>query len=389
MSARSPKSWVSSLRYGVSPQPAQAPENSNSGSRNCESLTSSCRSRRAVGLGQVEEEVEVLALGVAQRRLRRHVDAPCAAGSPCPWPGRPRRRARSRCSPRARPGACTRSPRSRRRVKASDLNVGGAARRAPGSIDLGADRGVRADQRALVALDAELGSQTGISAAMLRFSHCAVPVGQVPSTGKALTGSRSPLPAIISAVTRCTKSGASVGHDRRPRAHARSPPPGTGPRGGARASRRRPRSCVRTTSAPRLAVGLLDRLLDLRDRLLARQHAGDREEAGLHDRVDAAAHARVARHRGRRRSRRAAARFSMICSCTSRGRWSQTSSGPYGAFSRNTAPGAACSQHVERSRNANWWQATKLAGGSGRPSGSGRGPKRRCEIVTAPDFFES
>ena len=28
-----------------------------------------------------------------------------------------------------------------------------------------------------------------------------------------------------------------------------------------------------------LAVGLLDRLLDLRDRLLARQHAGDREEA--------------------------------------------------------------------------------------------------------------
>jgi hypothetical protein len=33
MVARSPKSWVSSFRYGVSPQPLQAPENSNSGSR--------------------------------------------------------------------------------------------------------------------------------------------------------------------------------------------------------------------------------------------------------------------------------------------------------------------------------------------------------------------
>ena len=52
------------------------------------------------------------------------------------------------------------------------------------------------------------GSHTGISSAMLRFSHCAVPVGHVPSTGKALTGSRSPLPASSTAVTRCTKSGA-------------------------------------------------------------------------------------------------------------------------------------------------------------------------------------
>src|SRR6185437_16633413 len=32
-------------------------------------------------------------------------------------------------------------------------------------------------------------SQTGISSAMLRFSHLEVPVGKVPSTGKALTGS--------------------------------------------------------------------------------------------------------------------------------------------------------------------------------------------------------
>src|SRR5512142_2501469 len=36
--SRSPTSWVSSLRYGVSPQPEQAPENSKSGSSSCEPL---------------------------------------------------------------------------------------------------------------------------------------------------------------------------------------------------------------------------------------------------------------------------------------------------------------------------------------------------------------
>ena len=54
-------------------------------------------------------------------------------------------------------------------------------------------------------------SQIGISCAMLRFSHCAVPVGKLPSTGSAETGSRSPLPSSIMAVTRCTKSGAVRG----------------------------------------------------------------------------------------------------------------------------------------------------------------------------------
>ena len=52
------------------------------------------------------------------------------------------------------------------------------------------------------------GSQMGISAASDRFSHLAVPVGKAPSTGRALTGSRSPLPSSMRAVTRLTKSGA-------------------------------------------------------------------------------------------------------------------------------------------------------------------------------------
>ena len=44
------------------------------------------------------------------------------------------------------------------------------------------------------------------------------------------------------------------------------------------------------------AVGLLDRVLDGGDCLITRQHSADGEEAGLHDGVNAPAHARCARH---------------------------------------------------------------------------------------------
>ena len=54
-------------------------------------------------------------------------------------------------------------------------------------------------------------SQTGTSSAMFRFSYRAVPVGYVPSTGSALTGSVSPRSARIGAVTLRTKSGAESG----------------------------------------------------------------------------------------------------------------------------------------------------------------------------------
>ncbi len=54
------------------------------------------------------------------------------------------------------------------------------------------------------------GSQTGISAASLRFSSLVVPVGNDPSIGIADTGRRSPRPAIIAIVTRCTKSDSAT-----------------------------------------------------------------------------------------------------------------------------------------------------------------------------------
>ena len=109
---------------------------------------------REVGIRQVEEEGVVLALGVPQRRLRRHADG-LALGVGLVL-GRAERDAER--AARAVLG------RDLDRV-AEALEVGGAERvglvsgrrllEERGLEDLGADRGVGADQRALVALDAQ------------------------------------------------------------------------------------------------------------------------------------------------------------------------------------------------------------------------------------------
>ena len=52
-------------------------------------------------------------------------------------------------------------------------------------------------------------------------------------------------------------------------------------------------------------------------------------------------------------------------------------------------PCAAYSSMSYFSRKPNWWQATKLAFLIRYEERIGPGPKRRCEIVIAPDFFES
>ena len=57
-------------------------------------------------------------------------------------------------------------------------------------IRFAANNCVRADHHALAALDADAASQTGTSVARLRFSQRDVPVGNVPSQGIALTGTR-------------------------------------------------------------------------------------------------------------------------------------------------------------------------------------------------------
>src|SRR5436189_4857645 len=55
---RSPNSCVVSFRYGVSPQPAHAPENSNSGWRNCDPLTDPALTRARSASGSPRKKVK-------------------------------------------------------------------------------------------------------------------------------------------------------------------------------------------------------------------------------------------------------------------------------------------------------------------------------------------
>ena len=116
-------------------------------------------------------------------------------------------------------------------------------------------------------------SQIGISWAMLRFSTLQVPVGNVPSTGRALTGSKSPSPAIIFAVTRRMKSIVDFGHRRQPAGGA-----GHGGRHVdlvqiVKRTVDRREIALQNRLAP-LAVRLADGLLDFVNRFVSRQHVG-------------------------------------------------------------------------------------------------------------------
>ena len=207
---RSPICWVSNLRYGVSPQPAHAPENSKSGWASCDPFTVSSDSvvrscsgsprkyskltrsaSRWFSIGVMSIALCLTASLLLAGQMLTHTPQPVQS-SGATWMidlrAGPSRSVHSRCR-----------------------KLGGASSSALGSTTLSriAAWGQTSAQRAQSMQIS--GSQIGISAAMPRFSHCAVPVGNVPSTGRALTGSRSPSPAIIVAVTRRTKSGACVG----------------------------------------------------------------------------------------------------------------------------------------------------------------------------------
>src|SRR5215813_7773804 len=136
-------------------------------------------------------------------------------------------------------------------------------------------------------------SQTGISRAMFRFSHVIVPVGQVPSTGKALTGNRSPWLASITAVTRLTKSGAFSAIS-----GGRFFAPFIAGMGSSKCRLARAASTaakfLRTTSAPFFpyVFSIARLILSIAS---SRKNARDGEEAGLHDRVDSSSHPGFAR----------------------------------------------------------------------------------------------
>ena len=79
-SRRSPNSWVSSRRYGVSPQPAHAPEYSKSGVRYCTPAHERRVEPRGLVVGQRVEERQVPSLALEERRLGLHVDGADAGG---------------------------------------------------------------------------------------------------------------------------------------------------------------------------------------------------------------------------------------------------------------------------------------------------------------------
>ena len=206
---------MSSLTYGVSPQPAQAPEYSNSGRSSWLPLTVLTRTWVRSGSGRPRKKRVVLPFRLAERRLERHVDGLAARGRPCLCPGRSPRRRRSRCSPRAPPGRSTSGRRISLPLASHRLEGGRGAGEQGRVVDLGADGGVRAVERALAALDADV----RIPHRDLEGDVALLPLGGVGRPDavvghRADTGSWSPQPAMIGAVTFLTNSGASVGHQR-------------------------------------------------------------------------------------------------------------------------------------------------------------------------------
>ncbi len=209
---RSPNIWLSSLRYGVSPHPAQAPDDRNSGSSICEPLIEATWTSLRSGSSIVSKNSKLarsrsrwsclgsmsIALCLTSSLLR--------AGHTSTHTPHPVQSSGTTWIVMRRPG------RSRSRHSLC-RNVSGAPASASGSNTF-MRMAVWGQTRAHLAQSMQMaGSQIGISRAIERRSHCAVPVGNVPSTGRAETGSRSPCPAIIIAVTRCTNSGASGGTD--------------------------------------------------------------------------------------------------------------------------------------------------------------------------------
>ena len=345
--------------YGVSPQPAQAPENSNSGSRNCVPRTVPKSTRERSLSGSVSKkamfsrsarhqrlagpEVDGLAHRVARRRHRARLDAQAAAGAVLDVDLQrvPGVRQADRVQRRRREGL-------RRAVQSALVVVPGA------------DHAVRADEAAVAALDAQLGvpgrDQIGDVALLVRGRTARV---------RAVHRQRADRQIVATAGHHLRGDGADElgrvgGHHRRGLA-------GGGHRlGYLHALQALQRAVDGGVVAlhhlgAALAVGLGDRLLDPGDRLLPRQHAGDGEEAGLQDHVDPAREAGLAGDPARVDHVDLEALGEDLLldrDATARPR---RRPGECGQLSSSVAPGAARPSTSTLSSSPKWWQPTKLA----------------------------
>ena len=230
--------------------------------------------------------------------------------------------------------------------------------------------------------------QTGTVSERLRFSNAAVPDGNVPSTGMALTGIWSPSPAKIRAVTVADEIRRIRRHQGRhvdPAGDVRrnfdfaQPRQGSVDRG----------EVLIDDRLPLARVCLADRLLDVADRLLARQNAGDGEEAGLQNGVGPRTQADLARDGGGVDDEQA--QFLVDDRLLHRPRQSipdsrrpdrAHSAAPWRRGRRRAANPAAAAPRTDGTPTNPAWAIRYGAS-------IGSGPKRRCEIVCAPDLCES
>ena len=186
-----------------------------------------------------------------------------------------------------------------------------------------------------------------------------VPDGNVPSAGIRLTGISSPSPTSILAVTRRTNSGASSGT-----IFARSRVlvaiAGTGTSYNRASVPSTAAKFLPMTVSPLLRIGLADRLLDVPDRCLLRQHAGDGEEAGLQHGIDACTETHLARNLRGIDDEEAQPLVDDLLLHRPR-KFVPNSIGAERAVQEETAPGAASRRTSWRAKKPNWWQATNPA----------------------------
>ena len=189
------------------------------------------------------------------------------------------------------------------------------------------------------------GSHCATSSEIRRFSYAVVPLGKVPSTGRALTGSVVTAAGHHRRGDRPDELGRVLGDDRgQAVSAARGAGDGDGVEGGEGRVDGGLVAPDHLRSAP--AVCPPDGLLDLGDGLVAGQHAGDGEEAGLQHGVRPARQPGVAGHAvGVDREDAQPLVHDLLLDRPRR--WSQSWSGGCGALRSRVAPSRAHAEDVD------------------------------------------
>src|SRR5208282_2481369 len=258
-----------------SPQPAQAPENSKSGSSNCESFTCVCDSLLRSSSGSDRKNSQFVLSGLRSGAWSSMLMALCFtslllfAGQTSTHSLQPVQSSGATCN------VYFRVSNSRQRGL-EDLKVAGASFSSEESYTFARITACGQTRTHLPHWMHNASHQTGIYLPMLRFSRIAVPGDNCPEH-------------IAHKFWRVGRYGREHVKQRRHLARDLDL---------VQMRNRRIHGCVvlLNDGFAALAIGIRNRFLDGGNRLVPWQHAANGEEAGLHDGVDAATHACGARH---------------------------------------------------------------------------------------------